>query len=72
MMSETADDARVIAEVYKLLPGKNCGEKSPCGVPKCTMFAREVFKGKKEIHDCPFMEDDNLQAVILVLEEYFR
>ena len=32
----------VVADLYKLLPGKNCGEKSPCGYPRCGDFARAL------------------------------
>ncbi len=59
------------AEIYKLLPGRDCGEKSPCGLPKCMLFAKALLKGR-DPYDCPYMEDEDRQQVILVLEDYFR
>jgi CO dehydrogenase/acetyl-CoA synthase gamma subunit (corrinoid Fe-S protein) len=71
-MVEDSVDARTVADIYRLLPGKNCGEKSPCGLPKCSMFANAVLKGKRKPSDCPYLEDDNMQSIILIIEEYFR
>jgi len=65
-------DASVIAEVYRLLPGKNCGNNSPCGFPKCAMFADAVVRGKKKVHDCPYIDDDRMQDIVLIVEDYFR
>jgi len=65
-------DANVVADIYKMLPGKNCGEKSPCGFPRCALFAAALLKGKCDVSDCPYIEDEKLQSIVLTLEDYFR
>jgi len=42
-------------EVYKLLNGSNCRE---CREKSCLAFAVAVFKGKKPIHACPYLEKE--------------
>jgi len=64
--------ANVAADIYRHLPGKNCGEKSPCGLPKCAMFARELLGGYKEQTNCPYMSDEHRQSIVLILDEYFK
>jgi ArsR family metal-binding transcriptional regulator len=71
-MADDYVDANVVADIYKNLPGKNCGDKSPCGLPKCGLFARALLKGKSEVYDCPYMEDEKSQAILLIVEDYFR
>jgi CO dehydrogenase/acetyl-CoA synthase gamma subunit (corrinoid Fe-S protein) len=65
-------NANVAADIYRYLPGRNCGEKSPCGQPKCVLFAKELLKGMLEPTDCPYMKDENRQSVVLILDEYFK
>jgi len=47
-------------EIYKLLNGSNCRE---CNEQTCLAFAVAVFKEKKPIHACPYLEKE-------VLEQY--
>lgn len=42
-------------EIYKLLNGSNCGE---CNEKTCLAFAVAVFKGKKPIHACPYLDKE--------------
>jgi len=42
-------------EIYKLLNGSNCRE---CHEKTCLAFAVAVFKGKKPIHACPYLEKE--------------
>lgn len=44
-------------EIFKLLPGTNCGK---CIVPTCLAFAVAVFKGDRCLKDCPFLDDSIL------------
>ena len=37
-------------EIYKLLPGNNCGK---CLLPSCLAFAAAVAKGDREFEECP-------------------
>lgn len=39
-----------ILDIYKILPGKNCGK---CGEPSCLAFAGAVSKGRAGQHQCP-------------------
>ncbi|MBU0676248.1 MAG: DUF3786 domain-containing protein [Proteobacteria bacterium] len=41
-------------EVYKLLPGTNCGN---CYKPSCLAFAAAVVKGDCRLIDCPYVKD---------------
>jgi len=40
-------------EIYKVLPGTNCGH---CGVPSCMAFAASVIQGTKSLSRCPYLE----------------
>ena len=42
-------------EIYKLLNGSNCRE---CNEKTCLAFAVAVFKGKKPIHACPYLDKE--------------
>ncbi len=61
--------ANAVADIYRFLPGKNCGE---CGHERCAELAKEILIGTKNVYDCPYMEDEKRQAAILVIEEHFR
>jgi len=71
-MGKEESDLEAAARIYKCLPGKNCGEKSPCGLPLCVLFAKALVASRKDPYDCPYLLDENRQAIILCLEEYFR
>ncbi|MFO7750730.1 MAG: DUF3786 domain-containing protein [Desulfobacteraceae bacterium] len=45
-------------EVFKLLNGSNCME---CREKTCLAFAVSVFKGKKPISACPYLEEEVLE-----------
>jgi CO dehydrogenase/acetyl-CoA synthase gamma subunit (corrinoid Fe-S protein) len=69
-MSEIDDNT--VADIYRLLPGKNCGDGSPCGFGLCREFALSLLKGTSEPTDCPYLEDDNkLQEIILILDQSY-
>jgi len=42
-------------EIFKLLNGSNCQE---CHEKTCLAFAVAVFKEKKQIHECPYLEKE--------------
>ena len=42
-------------EIYKLLNGSNCRE---CNEKTCLAFAVAVFKEKKQIHACPYLDKE--------------
>ena len=68
-------DGAALAEIYHNLPAKDCGKggrKSPCQSPLCRDFARLLLKGDKTVYDCPYLEDDNRQIIILLLEDYYK
>jgi hypothetical protein len=46
---------QTIIEIYKKLPGTNCGK---CGVATCMAFARKVKAGEAQLTGCPFMDED--------------
>ena len=45
-------------EIYKLLNGSNCRE---CNEKTCLAFAVAVFKEKKPIHACPYLEKEVIE-----------
>ena len=45
-------------EIFKLLPKTNCKE---CGAPSCLAFSVLVFKGEKQLGECPYVEGDVLE-----------
>jgi uncharacterized protein DUF3786/putative Fe-S cluster protein len=44
--------------ILKLLDKSNCGE---CGSPTCLAFAGAVFKGQKQIDECPHLDSDIIE-----------
>lgn len=71
-MADDKSEANVTADIYVLLPGRDCGEDSPCGLPKCVLFAKALVAGRKKVHECPYLEEEKQQQIILLLEDYFR
>ncbi|MFH0861700.1 MAG: (Fe-S)-binding protein [Candidatus Altiarchaeota archaeon] len=68
-------DGNVVADLYKLLPGRDCGKKgvkSPCGHALCAEFAAALLKGKSNVFECPYLDDDKSQAIVLVIEDFFQ
>lgn len=53
-----------VLEVFKLLPGTNCGE---CGVPACMAFASDLSKGKKAPEDCPRLREEGCAEALAAL-----
>jgi hypothetical protein len=47
-------------DIFKDLPRTNCKQ---CGVPSCLAFSVQVFKGEKQLDDCPFVEKDFIAKV---------
>jgi hypothetical protein len=47
----------VLIEIYKKLPGTNCGK---CGESTCMAFAIKVKKSQANLSDCPFVTAENL------------
>ncbi len=43
-------------KIYRLLPGKNCGE---CGVPTCMAFSLKIIEGLSDLELCPYLEEKN-------------
>lgn len=74
-MDENEVDLRTVAEVYHYLPGRNCGAKgakSPCGLPLCGQFAKEILRGKRDASECPYLEDEGLQTIMMIVDRYFN
>ncbi|MGD9211286.1 MAG: DUF3786 domain-containing protein [Desulfobacteraceae bacterium] len=57
-------------DIFKLLPKTNCRK---CNAPTCLAFAAAVFQGKRQLTDCPYVDNsDNLsigKSAALVREE---
>ena len=64
--------SNTIADIYIILPGRNCGDKSPCGYPRCAFFAKALLEGKADISECPYLDDEKRQDIILVIDKFFR
>ena len=47
-------------EIYKLLPKTNCKE---CRANSCFAFAALVFKGEREINECPYVDKASTEHV---------
>jgi len=50
--SEAIKREKHVEEVYKILPGKECGA---CGSPDCRTFAEDVADHKANLHACVFL-----------------
>ena len=46
-------------DVFKLLPKTNCRK---CNKPTCLAFAAAVFQGQIALSECPFIDDNTLDA----------
>lgn len=56
-------------EIFKNLPHLDCGK---CGYKTCTEFARALPKTRRKVADCPYMTNEQTQAITLLLDEYFN
>ena len=56
-----------VAAIYKNLPQLDCGK---CGYKKCLDYAKSLLKGKSQTK-CPYTTNEQLQAITLVLDEYY-
>ena len=45
-------------EIFKLLPKTNCKE---CNAPTCMAFSVLVFKGDKQLNECPYIEREIIE-----------
>lgn len=45
-------------DIFKLLDKSNCGK---CDAPTCLAFAAEVFKGQKQLHECPHLDSEIIE-----------
>ena len=45
-------------EIFKLLDRSNCRE---CNQPTCLAFAAAVFKGQKQLDECPSLESEIIE-----------
>lgn len=52
------NQAQSSMEIFKVLPKTNCRE---CGAPSCLAFSVLVFKGEKQLRECPYVENEILE-----------
>ncbi|MFH2219017.1 MAG: DUF3786 domain-containing protein [Pseudomonadota bacterium] len=45
-------------DIFKLLDKSNCGE---CSAPTCLAFAAEVFKGQRQLQECPHLDSEIIE-----------
>jgi len=55
-------------EIFKNLPQRDCGK---CGNQLCSEFALQLLKDKQKVEECPYVNDEQTQAITLILDEYF-
>jgi CO dehydrogenase/acetyl-CoA synthase gamma subunit (corrinoid Fe-S protein) len=60
---------RFVEELFKNLPKTDCKK---CGFKTCGEFARALLKNKRVVTDCPYVNNDQIQAINLILDEYFN
>lgn len=53
-------------QVYKLLPGTNCGE---CGEATCWIFSTKLALSKRKLSDCPVLNETQFAEQLAALEE---
>ena len=52
-------------QVYKLLPGTNCGE---CGEATCWIFATKLALSQRKISDCPLLRETQFSEQLAALK----
>jgi len=55
-----------LIEIYNKLPLRNCGE---CGYKTCKDFAKALIRGEKTPYQCPHLEEEIAQELVLILNE---
>ncbi|MHA1273591.1 MAG: (Fe-S)-binding protein [Promethearchaeota archaeon] len=55
-------------ELYKYLPGENCGE---CGYPICSSFAVAVFQGDAKLSQCKLLREPKYNSKLQNLIDKF-
>lgn len=53
-------------EIYKLLPGKNCGA---CGIDTCMAFASALIERDKNVEDCTLFQEEKYKKKMVQLIE---
>lgn len=53
-------------QVYKLLPGTNCGE---CGEATCWIFSAKLALSQRKLSDCPGLNETHFAEQLAALEE---
>ncbi|MDM8542845.1 DUF3786 domain-containing protein [Desulfococcaceae bacterium HSG9] len=48
-----------LMEIFKLLDKSNCKK---CNLPTCMAFAAAVFKGQKQLSDCPLLDSEIIKS----------
>jgi len=64
-------DKSIAAQIYRLLPGRDCGEGSPCGNPKCIQFSKKLVNGLQEVDECPYLKEENIEEITMILVDYW-
>jgi hypothetical protein len=49
-----------LIEIYKKLPGTNCGE---CGEATCMAFALKVQSAQRKMLECPYVKQENEESI---------
>ncbi|MEM2902126.1 MAG: acetyl-CoA decarbonylase/synthase complex subunit gamma [Candidatus Bathyarchaeia archaeon] len=55
--------------VYRLLPGRNCGE---CNVPTCMAFALKLMEDAAELDECPHLTGKNKDELLKLISPPVR
>ncbi|MBD3262748.1 MAG: hypothetical protein GF334_13955 [Candidatus Altiarchaeales archaeon] len=70
------DKKKILLDLYNNLPKRDCGAKdvkdSPCGNKYCVEFSRKLITTENQPEDCSYLTEKQLEAIALILEEYFR
>ncbi|MGD8435504.1 MAG: (Fe-S)-binding protein, partial [Syntrophobacterales bacterium] len=51
-------ELNTVMDIFKLLDKSNCRK---CDLPTCLAFAAAVFKGEKQLADCPSLESEIIE-----------
>ncbi|MFH1722315.1 MAG: (Fe-S)-binding protein [Candidatus Altiarchaeota archaeon] len=63
------EETKLILRIFDILPLIDCGQ---CGLPKCRDFARELVAGDAEVFDCPHLNEETTEKIVLLLDDFFK
>ncbi|MFC2154184.1 (Fe-S)-binding protein [Candidatus Altiarchaeota archaeon] len=62
-------ESKTLIRILEKLPLIDCGK---CGEVKCRDFARRLLSKELQVFDCPHLDEEKTEEILLILDEFFK